>query len=247
LCKHDVIYIYTYIVKNIYKHDVIFINIYNIHIHEGTPHWVEVKAGKAAMLATRIIPVLFNTISFQVVYAAMNYFALSACQMNVGISIFSNNDSSGNGSGGGDSSSNTIFQINASMLNAADCIAIIVAVPLLDSYIYPKVDNYLGRKCKCSEKYMVGLFIGILAICFAALFEVLRRNSPSVPACHKLQNHNDDVVNGGGGGEGGGDDDGYYADHSACYSMCAAPGIEMSSFSVWWMAIPFFLVGFGKR
>ena len=53
--------------------------------------------------------------SGQVVYAAMNYFSTSACQMDVSVSL------------GG-----STFQINASMLNAADCLAIIIVVPILD-------------------------------------------------------------------------------------------------------------------
>ena len=38
------------------------------------------------------------------------------------------------------------------MLNAADCIAIITVVPVLDSVVYPAVDRYLGRKCRGTEK-----------------------------------------------------------------------------------------------
>ena len=39
------------------------------------------------------------------------------------------------------------------------------------------------------------------------------------------------------------DDDKFYSDNEGCYSQCAAIGVKMSDFSVWWMAIPFFLVG----
>jgi len=63
-------------------------------------------------------------VSFQVVYAAMNYFSLSACQMNVMVSVPFSSGS---------------FQINASVLNAADCLAIIFMVPILDGYAYPMV------------------------------------------------------------------------------------------------------------
>jgi hypothetical protein len=51
------------------------------------------------MLAARVLPVLFNTVTFQVVYAAMYYFPLSACQMNVAINL---NDFGGGGGGGDD-------------------------------------------------------------------------------------------------------------------------------------------------
>ena len=74
-------------------------------------------------------------------------------------------------------------QINASMLNTADCIAIITVVPILDSVIYPAVDRWLGRKCRSTEKYMCGLLIGTLAIAAAAWLEVKRRHAPIVSAC----------------------------------------------------------------
>jgi len=64
-------------------------------------------------------------VSFQVVYAAMNYFSISACQMDVVVRT---------------PFSSETFQINASVLNAADCLAIIFMVPLLDGYIYPTVN-----------------------------------------------------------------------------------------------------------
>jgi hypothetical protein len=168
-----------------------------------------------------------NQISFQVVYAAMNYFSISACQMDVNLTV------------GG-----STFQINGSMLNAADCIAIIVMVPILDSVIYPTVNKCLGRKCKATEKYMFGMIVSIAAIAFAAYFEVLRRQSPLVGPC--LNNHKYDTNVPTPSPTGLHDDDAFYYKHEDCYSLCAAMGVQMSSFSVWWMAIPYFLVGFGK-
>jgi len=76
----------------------------------------------------------------------MAYFSLSACQMNVTIDTGALGLSSG-GPG-------SLFQINASMLNAADCIAIIVVVPLLDGFFYPNITKCLGRRIKSTEKYV---------------------------------------------------------------------------------------------
>mgnify|MGYP004120421745 CR=1 FL=1 len=50
------------------------------------------------------------------------------------------------------------------MLNAADCIAIITMVPVLDSVVYPAVDRWLGRKCRGTEKYLFGLLVGTAAV-----------------------------------------------------------------------------------
>jgi len=210
----------------------------------GTPQWMDGKGkggGQAAMVATRVIPVLFNTVSFQVVYAAMNYFSLSACQMQVVVNLFGasgKESSEGNGEG-------VSFQINASMLNAADCIAIIVMVPLLDGYAYPWWQAKLGRKIKSTEKYLVGLTVGILAMVVAAFLEVARRRAPIVAACGAGQ---DVVVEGllsptPSPSNQAELDDGFFADRFECYSQCACPGVGMSDLSVWWMAIPFFLVG----
>lgn len=158
----------------------------------------------------------------------MNYFSISSCQMNVNLTV------------GG-----STFQINGSMLNAADCLAIIVMVPILDGYIYPFFNTCLGRKLKATEKYMTGMVVSIAAICFAAYFEVLRRESPLVSACipHDQSPGVDAPTPAPTAIH---DDDAFYYKHEDCYSLCAAQGVQMSSFSVWWMAIPYFLVGFGE-
>ena len=90
---------------------------------------------------------------------------------------------------------------------------------------------------------MVGLLVGISAIVFAAWFEVLRRSRPPVAACGSgaliaapmdVPSPSPTSVP---------DDDNFLTLHEDCYSLCAFPGVQMSDFSVWWMAIPFFLVG----
>jgi hypothetical protein len=53
----------------------------------GNPTWLLQSQGRSAMLAARVLPVLFNTITFQIVYAAMYFFPLSACQMNVTVDL----------------------------------------------------------------------------------------------------------------------------------------------------------------
>jgi uncharacterized membrane protein YgcG len=153
-------------------------------------------------------------------------------------------------------------QINASMLNAADCIAIITMVPVLDSVVYPAVDRWLGRKCRGTEKYLFGLLVGTAAVAAAAWLEVKRRHAPIVSACG---GGGDDDGSSSGSGGGGSDDDGltpladdvapspqpspkpddddFYASREGCYSQCAYTGTQMSDVSVWWMALPFFLVG----
>ena len=150
----------------------------------------------------------------------MSFFALSACQMNVDI-----------GEG---------VQINATMLNAADCIAIIIVVPLLDSYIYPWVAVRLGRKPKATEKYMCGIVLSVAAIIVAAQLEVMRRKSPFLSAC---PDDDEPAFMAPTPSPTDVQDDKFYAKNEGCYSQCAATGVKMSDFSVWWMAIPFFLVG----
>jgi len=189
------------------------INADQMQQHDSTEHRV--------MMATRVVSVLFNTVSFQVVYAAMSFFALSACQMDVDI-------------GGG-------VQINATMLNAADCIAIIVVVPLLDSYIYPWFTAKLGRKIKATEKYMCGIVLSVAAIVVAAQLEIARKHAPFLAACP--DDDFEPAPLAPTAAPTGTMDDKFYSDNSGCYSQCAAVGVKMSDFSVWWMAIPFFLVG----
>ena len=63
----------------------------------------------AGLLVTFVLPVLFNTITFQVVYAAMSYFALSACQMDVTIDLAALGAASRDDDGNGKS----VFQVRA--------------------------------------------------------------------------------------------------------------------------------------
>ena len=136
------------------------------------------------------------------------------------------------------------------MLNAADCIAIITVVPVLDSVVYPAVDRYLGRKCRGTEKYLFGLVVGTVAVASAAWLEVKRRHTPLVPACGggvSASNNNDDVAAAAAvptsSPTAKPDDDAFFADREGCYSQCAFTGTPMSDMPVWWMALPFFLVG----
>ena len=75
----------------------------------GTPMWLLRSQGRSAVLAARVLPVLFNTITFQVVYAAMSYFALSACQMDVTIDLAALGAASRDDDGNGKS----VFQVRA--------------------------------------------------------------------------------------------------------------------------------------
>mmetsp|Transcript_61609 Transcript_61609/g.139462 ORF Transcript_61609/g.139462 Transcript_61609/m.139462 type:complete len:359 (+) Transcript_61609:136-1212(+) len=218
------------------------------------PKWTLKRGDRSMMLVTRVIPVLFNTISYQVTYAAMASFSLSACQMNVLVKI----------------PGRASFQVNASMLNAADCVAIIVTVPLLDSLVYPAADRLLGRRTRASEKYLAGLGVCCAAVALAAWFEVSRRASPPVPGCALLRAQaaaqagaQAEAAAAAGAAAGASvaptpspslesslgheeSPSGPFASQLECYSNCASSGVEMSDFSVWWMALPFSLVGVGE-
>ena len=87
-------------------------------------------------------------------------------------------------------------------------------------------------------------------------WQVLRREQPSVPACgagtasatsrHVDDGKNDDDAPTPAPSTSISDDDAFLTAHSDCYSLCAYPGVQMSDFPVWWMAVPFFLVGLGE-
>ena len=105
--------------------------------------------------------------------------------------------------------------------------------------------------CCLSESLFWVMCVGM---CVGTWHQVLRREQPSLPACgagsSSSSAHNSDASSSSypspAPSTSVSDDDAFLTAHSDCYSLCAFPGVQMSDFAVWWMAIPFFLVGLGE-
>jgi len=141
----------------------------------------------------RIMPAVLCATSWAIAYSQMgSTFISEACQMDLRV--------------GGSS------QLNGTVLNLADCLAIIICIPLFDRYLYPFIERVKGSPFTVLQKMACGFIVTCLAMISAAVIEIQRRQAPIL--------------------EGQGD------------SNCS--GYQMSDVSVFWMIIPFFLVGVGE-
>jgi len=215
----------------------------------------------------RVLPTLMFSVTFWIVYNQMagNFF-IQACQMDVRL---------------GDSSQ----QLNGAVLNVGDCLAIIICIPLLDTFFYPFVERMTGRPFRPLDKMILGYFAAFAAMASASIIEVYRRDAPVLTS---TKGSSGDCVfpfevNGKVFTEGSctndipmvppagsasffsnirDDDDAYWCvtegaaqrdgvhilnatNYGECafVSKCAPNGILMSDISVYWMIIPYFLIG----
>merc|ERR1719506_1562847 len=136
------------------------------------------------------MPVLMFSVIFWIVYDQMaaNFYS-QACQSNLYFDQV----------GGA--------QMNGSVLNVADCLAIIVCVPLFDRVVYPWVEKAKGSAYTPLQKVGTGFVFAFLAMAAAAAIELARRAAPPP---------------GGGAPE-------------PAISKCSAGGQQMSDLSVYWM------------
>jgi len=109
------------------------------------------------------------------------------------------------------------LQLNGAFLNLADSVAIIIFTPLIDRLFVPCVEKMLRRKVSLNMKVFAGISVGIGSQLVAAFLEYLRKDA--------------EVLN--------------------IPSYCAPLGadgehVSMSSISVFWMAIPYGMIGMGE-
>jgi peptide/histidine transporter 3/4 len=183
----------------------------------------------------RVLPTLMLSQAFWVVYGQMggNFYS-QACQMDLRYSV--------NSPAGTD-------QVNGSILNIADCLTIIVCIPLFDSYVYPLVEWCKGSTFSAHQKVGCGFVTGFLAMCVASLIELERRERPVVVhfAYAHATGEGADVTNVLTNGTVTGMLLPALSNISvATTSNCAAEGVAMSDMSAAWMAIPYALIGISE-
>jgi hypothetical protein len=101
---------------------------------------------------------LIVNVCFSVVYNQMNGpFQSHACQMNLWVGS---------------------IQLNAAFFNIADCIAIIVFVPILEKIAYPLIGRMKGSPVTLKQKLVAGLAVAGFSMVVAAGLEYLRRGLP---------------------------------------------------------------------
>eukprot|EP00466_Bigelowiella_natans_P018770 jgi/Bigna1/81161/fgenesh1_pg.78_\ len=164
----------------------------------------------------RVMPAVLCSTSFWVAYNQMssNFYAQS-CQMDLEV-------------GGA--------QLNAAILNIGDCIAIVICIPLFDNFLYPFVERVKGSKFTLLQKMACGFIVATCALLSAAFIEIERRKSGVMPFRSASQSYSNCAppVEGGENNPDTCDQDSNgFMGKQTC----------MSNMSVFWMAIPYFLIG----
>eukprot|EP00468_Gymnochlora_sp_CCMP2014_P003213 CAMPEP_0167761064 /NCGR_PEP_ID=MMETSP0110_2-20121227/11947_1 /TAXON_ID=629695 /ORGANISM="Gymnochlora sp., Strain CCMP2014" /LENGTH=712 /DNA_ID=CAMNT_0007647671 /DNA_START=122 /DNA_END=2260 /DNA_ORIENTATION=- len=160
---------------------------------ELSPEEEEAVAVHDAKEMWRVMPIILAATSFWVAYGQMssNFISMS-CQMDLRV----------NGSN----------QLNASVLNIADSIAIIICIPIFDRFLYPLIERVKGSPYTPLQKIATGFIVACLAVLAAGFIEKQRRSARVM----------------------------YEGEISNCSEF------HMSDISVFWMVIPFALIGIAE-
>mmetsp|Transcript_56198 Transcript_56198/g.162888 ORF Transcript_56198/g.162888 Transcript_56198/m.162888 type:complete len:576 (+) Transcript_56198:110-1837(+) len=110
-----------------------------------------------------MIPRLFlGSLAFNALYNSMQFwYQQQACQMDVRLPF---------GSSG--------LQLSGSFFNIADCLAIIIATPLIVAVLEPAMKKSAQRPLSHGGKFSIGMMIAVASVMFAALLEIKRRQAP---------------------------------------------------------------------
>jgi len=68
-------------------------------------------------------------------------------------------------------------QVSGAFFNLANCLAIILFIPIVETLLYPFAERLLGRKVAVSEKLMAGFTMAALAMLSAIALELHRRSA----------------------------------------------------------------------
>eukprot|EP00122_Pirum_gemmata_P012543 Pgem_evm2s11663 len=68
-------------------------------------------------------------------------------------------------------------QVNGSFFKLANAVAIIITVPILEGFVWPKVSKWKGSTVSLKQKVVISFILMILALLFAALGEFLRKQA----------------------------------------------------------------------
>jgi dipeptide/tripeptide permease len=71
-------------------------------------------------------------------------------------------------------------QLNGSIYNVADCLAVVMFTPIVIILIMPAIERVQGRPLDFGFRYTVGVILGSASVFFAGIIEILRRRSPKL-------------------------------------------------------------------
>ena len=111
----------------------------------------------ASTLDTVPVLLVVNT-GFNLLYNCMNgYMQSQACQMDLTIGS---------------------SQINGAFFNVADCLAIIITIPLFEHVVYPAIEKAKGSPITRNQKLVGGMIMGTVGVVICVALEFARRAAP---------------------------------------------------------------------
>lgn len=171
--------------------------------------------------ALRVIPtIMCINIGFNVGYNGMDIYGTAACQMDVRLDVPWLQDVLLLPNG----------QFNGNFFSLGNNAAIIIAVPFIECFLFPKLSQFRGKPIPRKAKYVTGFVLIILANVTGALIELVRRGRDLIPCPADLV---------------GSDKCGTYNGvDNLLLSQCSPGGqLPMSDMSGWWTLIPYFITG----
>jgi len=124
-------------------------------------------------------------------------------------------------------------QFNGNFFSLGNNSSIIIAIPFLEGFLFPKLKQMRGKAVPRKAKYVAGFSLIVLANFIAVAIELVRRGRSFI-ACPP------DLI--------GSDQCGaYHGEGNYLLSQCSPGGqLPMSDISGWWTFIPYFVTGCGE-
>jgi len=174
--------------------------------------------------ALRVIPtVICINVGFNVGYNGMDIYQATACQMDVRLDTQWLRDVLMLPNG----------QFNGNFFSLGNNSSIIIAIPFLEGFLFPKLKQMRGKAVPRKAKYIAGFSLIVLANFIGAGIELVRRGRSFIPCPPDLI---------------GSDQCGpYHGEGNYLLSQCSPGGqLPMSDMSGWWTFIPYFVTGCGE-
>jgi dipeptide/tripeptide permease len=197
----------------------------------------------------RALPtIICVTVGFNVCYGGMDIYPIQACQMDTqtGMPGWLNSFFFITG---------TVPQFNSVFYNLGNNLAIIIAIPIVEGFVWPTLRKWRGGlPVTRKTKFNIGFFFCLLSIVVGVIIEIIRKNKSNADEFVFCPQSNL------------GDQgtcfcelpDGTFPEHTtgqACLaqggksylvSNCAPANAPMTAMSAWWTFVPFFLTGIGE-
>jgi len=157
-------------------------------------------------------------IGFNVGYNGMDIYGAAACQMDVRLPDFLLLPSG---------------QLNGNFFSLGNNASIIVAIPFLEVFLFPRLKHMFGKPISRKAKFVAGFTLIVFANLIGVVIELMRRQREFIPCPFELIGSPQCGPYNGKG--------------NYLLSQCSPGGkLPMSNISGWWTFIPYFVTGCGE-